>query len=1017
MAIATLAALITACAAFAPLYDRAMQQALTDLAIDHQSAAVVGLQLSAGGDGPDSYVDWSAGSPPPPPETVLSAIPPDVRTPYLDPILGYESTVTPDPGLAEDPTGGLVWRTSQCDHVTFVDGRCPNAVGDLAISEADARNFGYQVGSALTMSGGIPSKPGKLRVTGIYRQVPGDYWFGLVLTGRSGVTEPGPSPSLQHDVWLTARNTFESSSIPARSRARSSADLPLDTAGVGVDEVLSLADAIVDAKAQALLNARHGHLINVYSGLPDIAQDIRSQRDQSRVTVPLLMAQLGLLAVVVLWLVLLAVTEQRRPEVALARLRGRGRRGARALLLGELLPVALIGIVPGLLAAVLGSWFARTVILPGRAPFELRLPVAASVVLAAVVLAAITVLAVVRVAREPVETLLRRVPPRRTRWKLGVADALVVAGAGTLVVAFATGGLDGPIALAAPGLLAIVVGLVLAHLTSPTAAIVGGRLLRRGRVRAGVSVLDAARSPATRRIVAVVTLASALAVFSADAYVVGDRNRATAAEQEAGAPMVAAVSGADLASVRSALDEVDPDGHRVTPVVSILPPGSDTGGTLAVVPDSFREIALFPGSGTVPASVWDGLRAPDTEPIRMTGTHLDVDVASSTLGSLRTDGEPNPVTVGLDLVTPWGETLHTALGDMQDGAEHAHFARDVSCADGCFVTAVWMRTLPGATIEGRATLRDLTTQPGGEVVPIGPADQWTPYIDPREGSVKPSSSSGDEVTFTVKSRGSAEISMLQNWLQTESAALVSGPLPDGSVDGHFDLLGLDGENRSAVEVGDLPRVPGSRPDTTIVNLDVISRGSAISANARIDVWFADDDSALLDDVTAALRDRGIAVTGVTTLDATRSTYDDSVAAWSLALAGLVGGVSLLIALLVLLVSAVSGWRFRTRDLAALRMSGVPRRAIRSMAVAGQLPAVLLGIVAGSVCGLYGAQLALPIVPLFASAPEVSTLDLDTAWTAAILAAVVALVVLGSGASLIGRTLARRSGVRRLRETL
>ena len=40
VAIATLAALVTACAAFAPLYGRAMQQALTDLAVDRTEQEV-----------------------------------------------------------------------------------------------------------------------------------------------------------------------------------------------------------------------------------------------------------------------------------------------------------------------------------------------------------------------------------------------------------------------------------------------------------------------------------------------------------------------------------------------------------------------------------------------------------------------------------------------------------------------------------------------------------------------------------------------------------------------------------------------------------------------------------------------------------------------------------------------------------------------------------------------------------------------------------------------------------------
>jgi hypothetical protein len=88
-----------------------------------------------------------------------------------------------------------------------------------------------------------------------------------------------------------------------------------------------------------------------------------------------------------------------------------------------------------------------------------------------------------------------------------------------------------------------------------------------------------------------------------------------------------------------------------------------------------------------------------------------------------------------------------------------------------------------------------------------------------------------------------------------------------------------------------------------------------------------------------------------------------------------------------------------------------------MSVAAQLPAVLVGVVAGTAAGLYGAQLALPIVPLFAEAPLVSTLDLGVAWGGVLLAALAALVVLGVGGVLIGRAMARRSELRRLRETI
>ncbi len=1017
LAIGALAALITACAVFAPLYDRAMHQAIAGISLAQEPGSVVGLGVSAVSDVGSSYYgsDHST-DPPPAPELVLDTLPPTVVASYGTPIMGYEAAVIPEPAGAEEPTGQLIWREGQCDHVTFVEGACPAGPAEVAISAADARIFDYRVGSTFEVAGVPTGRAGAvtstpMTVTGVYRQLPGDYWFDLDLTGRSGTLNQDPSPHVQHDVWLTDRTTFSSPDLPLLPAESSSVDLPLDVGATGVDEVLALADRVEALDGGRGLE-RPGADFTVSTGLPDIADNVRTQIKQSRVTVPLLMAQLGLLAVFVLWLVLLAVTEQRRPEVALARLRGRGRRGARRLLLGELLPVALGGVIPGVLLAILGSWVARTVVLPGDAPFELGLRVLAAVALAVGLLTVVTVVAVSRVAREPVETLLRRVPPRRTTWALGVADAVMIAGAGAIVVVFATGGLDGPVALAAPGLIAVVVGLVLAHLTSPTAAVLGRRLLRRGRVGAGVSVLDAARSPATRRVVAIVTLASALAVFSADALVVGARNRASAAEQQAGAPMVVDVAGTDLTAVRAALEKVDPDGTSVTPVVRIRPPAG-SGDTLAVLPEGFRRIALFPG-GAAPASEWDRLRVPDAEPIRLTGSSIDVDAVDSTLTSIRIDGQAHPVTLGLDLVTASGSELRVTLGELDRGTDRAHFAHDVSCQDGCFLTAVWLSTLPGATIKGRVTLRDLTTTPGGDVVPLGPASLWTPYVDPAKGSMRPSSSADDELTVTVRSNGSTEISMLQSWLPTQAAALVSGTVPDGD---SFDAVGLDGEDQAALRVGVLPRVPASRLGTRVLNLDVIERGRSVAPNAGIELWFADDDPDLLAEVTEALTDEGIAVSSTSTLAEVRRGYDESAAAWSLQLAALVGAAALLIALLVLVVSAVSSWRFRTRDLAALRMGGVPGRSLTVMAVAAQLPAVVIGIVAGAAAGLAGAQLALPIVPLFATAPEVSTLDLDTAWVAVIVATLAALVVLGVGSVLIGRTLARRSDVRRLRETL
>jgi hypothetical protein len=131
-------------------------------------------------------------------------------------------------------------------------------------------------------------------------------------------------------------------------------------------------------------------LADVQSDLPAISATVERGRRQARVTVPLLTIPLGLLALSVLGLALGAAVEQRRPEVAVARLRGAGRAGAGRLVLAELLPVVLAGVPLGAAGALGAAALARHTTLEGAAPFETSpgfwLAVAGSVL----VLAAVT---------------------------------------------------------------------------------------------------------------------------------------------------------------------------------------------------------------------------------------------------------------------------------------------------------------------------------------------------------------------------------------------------------------------------------------------------------------------------------------------------------------------------------------------------------------------------------------------------------------------------------------------------
>ena len=120
--------------------------------------------------------------------------------------------------------------------------------------------------------------------------------------------------------------------------------------------------------------------------------------------------------------------------------------------------------------------------------------------------------------------------------------------------------------------------------------------------------------------------------------------------------------------------------------------------------------------------------------------------------------------------------------------------------------------------------------------------------------------------------------------------------------------------------------------------------------------------ALVAAVQASLRERGIAVAGrASRTRRSGRSYDDTVATWSLALGAVVGPAVILIALLVLLVLAVTGWRDRARDLAILRLNGAGGARSGGWPCWAQLPAVLLAVVAGVAAGLVGAALAMPDV--------------------------------------------------------
>jgi predicted lysophospholipase L1 biosynthesis ABC-type transport system permease subunit len=214
----------------------------------------------------------------------------------------------------------------------------------------------------------------------------------------------------------------------------------------------------------------------------------------------------------------------------------------------------------------------------------------------------------------------------------------------------------------------------------------------------------------------------------------------------------------------------------------------------------------------------------------------------------------------------------------------------------------------------------------------------------------------------------------------------------------------------------LPQVPRSGPRGVLVDLSAVAAGpSAAPAQTTYDVWLADDDPARERRLRDGLADHGIAVTGRDTAAAHRAAFADEGPTLALRLAVLAGVVSVILAAAVLVVGVATSGAARARDLAGLRVVGVPARTVRSAAVREHLVVAALGVVVGAALGVVSAQVALPQIPLFATEATRLPLALDPVWPAVLVTAAGCLVLLCAVSVVVGRLLAASATTARLRE--
>lgn len=1016
-----LSALLTAIVCFAPLYDGAMRQEATDRQLAQAPSFVTDVRFTSTADS-----DYYEPRPALPPDDLEQLVPDSIRPYYRDPVAGHVADASVPSGRHKS-SGRVLSRPGQCEIVTIVEGSCPSRPGEVLVSAADRENFGFRVGEAFEVSAqdGAKVRPNglvdpvprvlELEVVGTYDsspfREPSQVWAGQRLGGLSGTVNPGPPTGLFHDAWLAEASSFTAGERLPLAGLASYVGLELDQDSVGAGEVALVAKVLERLGPEVAM--RTDADIAVESTIGTIAENVEVQVDQARVTVPLLMAQLALLCLVVLWLALRAAAEARRPELALARLRGRRRTGARRHVVSELLPVLLAGVLPGAVIAVAGCALLQRWLLSGVWTLpEVGLRLWAALALAAMLLTVAVLLVAHRMSLEPVADLLRRVPARRSPWQVGVVAAGAVAAAGAALVAIVSGDARGPVALAVPALLAVVVGVVLAYLSSPAVSLLGRWLLRRGRLVESVAMLGAARSGTAARTVAMVTVAAGLAVFSVNALSVGERNWSLAAAQRAGASVVVPASGGTVAQLRAAAREADPSGDHVTPVVRITPPGTNAPEVLAVLPGSFGRVALIPG-GSPPDDVWATLEPGDAEPLQVTGERAQVRLEVDELRTRDADGASPPVDLWVMLRNETGPTSVWLARDLR-ARTTTRPSVALPCSAGRVVTGFALRTVPGSSMQAQVTLGDLRVD--GAPVGLDPRGGWHQSTG-TDLSVT-STMVGDDLGIEVESSGAAAAELVSAWLPSSVPVLATAWVAKdagSSGAGITAVTGLDGLLVPADVTGTIAHAPASGDRTVVAALETLERVAPGRPEAAMELWV--DSRSRRAVAEEALVAQGLVAGEARSAAALEEELRSTTAAWSLQLALVVGILGVLLAGTALLVVGVAGWRSSSRDLAGLRLAGLSVRAVRRVAILAQLPAVLVGVLAGIVSGLLGARIALPIVPLFATEPEVSLLELGPAWWTAVAAAGCCLVALmGTGAA-AGLGLARRSEPQRTREAL
>lgn len=866
--------------------------------------------------------------------------------------------------------GWMLYRDGMCEHVV-VEGACPARPGETMISRDLGTRFKIGLGSRIVMKvEGSPSAA-DLRITGFYRPADsGDLWWSEVWDHGSDVLDP---------FFVTA-DTIRA--LP-QGLPRTTVDLVLRP-GAYTD---GLAGRVRGLKSPSDWQLG-GH--TSAGEIPGLIGDSMSQVSAGVVAAT---GRFVLLAWFALLVVVRHTVSDRRPDLALVKLRGVRRWRMLVATTGQTVLVMLAGAAGG---AVLGWGVVRLMIGPVVHEDLLHQSIVQSAMLFGGVLVAALALAwfsEIRSLRADVVQLLRSVPPRTRRRAVDLAEliaALLLAlGIWQLsTVSFLRTG--SATATLVPGLLAIAVGLLASRFVLWLAGAAGRLAMRGGRLAIALAGLAAKRRPTMRWVITLLVVAVAGLTTALGETVRASDAVDARAQQQLGAARVLTVSAKSRSDLRHAVDQADPTGTRAV-AVSYLPVAVGfTKGLLAADLTRFGHVADWRAEyAPAPAAP----PAPGSEPVTLADGPLtlaaDLDKKAHPVGEVFTvrNGDAGPV--GLDFEKPTvkvtlpiyfdasvvsgdGVKFTLTWGPLTPG-EHAYEVPVSGCASGCRLTALTMwakkdgvRVFPQWGTQVRLASLSQGGTPILTPAQLGERTRWSGAgLTTSLGLQIDGSPQGMTVTvppFCIEGGGKGDCDLRIIQARPGLTAYTAGNIVRDGRNLGTQLDVRSGEKIPVDIAGSRPVLPRLGKTGALVDLrdfdDVV--GPTL-ADERFEVWLADaGDDALVQ----RLRDAGLTVrTDRTTAqlrDHLQAQGPGAVRRYQLT----VFALGVLIAAFAVALAAAVDRRTRADELIALRRQGLRRRIVRGVIFLDYGVPLGIAVVAGLAAAAVAAWLPLPAPSIF-----------------------------------------------------